>query len=267
MKNVLINISGYFHPVPLFLHPGTYLFELYGASGGGSQPGKGGFATGVLSLKQSLQVYLYTGGEGSYQDGGGCVEGGWNGGGRSCSTKFPSSGGGSSDVRLIKDDDSSRIIVAGAGGGSGEGRQTPYYGSHPGGDGGGYEGGSVKGYSSRTNENIYANGGTQSGPGTSFIMKFGNYINSNGKGSKGGDGAGGGYYGGGGGFDVTGGGGGSSYISPIFQSRNTISGSQTQYKGNGIITIYILKSSTCKYLETRSKFFSLTLIVIFYKNL
>ena len=254
VRTPLIRVTGIQNYIQLQLIPGSYLFELYGASGGGSQPGKGGFASGILHVTSPLNVFLFPGGKGSYLAGSGCLAGGWNGGGSVCTDKFGSSGGGASDVRLQPNNISSRIIVAGGGGGSGDG-QPRIENNCPGGDGGGYQGGKAVGFSSNfPGVRIYSNGGTQTSAGTSVVLKYGLYMNTDGSGAVGGKGAGGrnfggggggGYFGGGGGFDVTGGGGGSSYISSIFRDPKTLSGSQTKHIGDGIITIYQLTHYSC----------------------
>ena len=271
MLKQVIEINGFKEPFPLLLFPGKYLFELYGASGGGSQPGLGGFASGIFVLDHILQVYLLTGGEGSFIEGAGCIEGGWNGGGKVCTQKAGSSGGGSSDIRTDIDNIKSRIIVAGGGGGSGDGQTKKTYDCQ-GGDGGGYNGSTAVGYSSHfKDEYIYANGGTQDSPGTSFIYQLEGYTkNTNGIEEKGGEGAGGfyyggggggGYFGGGGGWDVTGGGGGSSFISDILFNPKTESGLN---KGNGRIIISLLGIfAQCKSLfPLRFQLFSYILIII-----
>jgi hypothetical protein len=133
---------------------GVYLFEVYGAQGGGSQSsgntaagigGKGGYASGKVHLEEGTFLYVYVGCVGSSSNSG-IVSGGFNGGGYNCgrSTSEPGNGGGgASDVRLVggawdnPDGLLSRIIVAGGGGGGGE--DTGETGGYGGGITGGLE--------------------------------------------------------------------------------------------------------------------------------
>jgi hypothetical protein len=133
-------------------YSGVYFFEAYGAQGGGRQKsgntqagigGKGGYAAGRVILEKRTILYVYVGCVGSSANVG-RAEGGYNGGGSSCSSRNPNDpgngGGGASDVRLTGGswDNSngllSRFIVAGGGGGGGEDCE-------PGGYGGGISGG------------------------------------------------------------------------------------------------------------------------------
>ena len=97
--------------------PGQYLFELWGASGGGISPGYGSFVSGILPIKEKLTLYFYIGQKGVNGN-----SSSFNGGGKGCI--YGSSGGGATDVRLVKGEWSefnslkSRIIVAAGGGGS-----------------------------------------------------------------------------------------------------------------------------------------------------
>ena len=97
--------------------PGYYVFELWGAAGGGPSPGFGAYVSGSIKLERMKKMHIYIGQKG--------INGGtlaWNGGGKGNS--LGSSGGGSTDVRLVDGDWNdfqslkSRIIVAAAGGGS-----------------------------------------------------------------------------------------------------------------------------------------------------
>ena len=270
MLKRIISVSNTNKSIPFLLPKGTFLFELYGASGGGKNAGKGGFASGLITTSHAQQLYLYPGGAGALYSSEGCYDGGWNGGGKVCSNKYGCTGGGASDVRLFDDNISSRIIVAGGGGGSGNGIISTTEWAIHGGSGGGLIGEESVGLSSHfENESFYAYGGTQSGPGNSTIRSYGeNPPNSAGYGPNGGDGAGGvnyggggggGYFGGGGGFDVTGGGGGSSYSSPIFKLCKTISGNKTNHIGDGIITIYRIFQRDC---DCNNIHFSRTLLFI-----
>ena len=127
----------------LFLAPGQYYFELYGAFGGyGSSQtphvtGLGGSVKGIIKLKKTQHFFLFIGGKGL--DRSIALESaGFNGG--APGVKGPGSdptggSGGATDIRIEKDKLESRIIVAGGGGSSGD-----WIYSGKGGDGGGIEG-------------------------------------------------------------------------------------------------------------------------------
>ena len=140
------------YPFHIFLIPGTYRIECYGAQGGSGlrdkiknyPGGKGAYVSGILSNRKPLFLYLYIGGKGSDASRPNReILGGWNGGGNG---KYEESddddsgaGGGATDIRLIggqwNDTKSlqSRIMVAAGGSGSAYGA----YGA-PGGDITGY---------------------------------------------------------------------------------------------------------------------------------
>ena len=152
------------HPITIDLLPGRYRVECYGAEGGtglqngnisGSFGGKGAYASGILTIKQTTQFHLFLGGQGTdgYNGYDKPSPGGWNGGGDSGKDTGSSpsdppdtsgGGGGATDIRLILPPEgeefdnneslSSRIIVAA--GGSGSAYDT--YGA-PGGDITGYK--------------------------------------------------------------------------------------------------------------------------------
>jgi hypothetical protein len=245
-------------PYKIHFPKGSYLVELWGASGGGNDGGKGGYAKGILNLTSSRTLYIYVGGAGkSTGSVNGCIEGGWNGGGKACSYGDQSSGGGATDIRLSKNDlYNDRIIVAGGGGGA---AGTRYYvgEKYSGGYGGGTKGGTAYGWSasrSKSYGELYATGGTQTEPGNAAIMVC-EFTNENGKWGAGGmcagcsfycGGGGGGYYGGAGGSDVTGGGGGSGYFDPNFISNGVLLGGNEKGKtGNGEIRIITLFNNNC----------------------
>ena len=170
----VLNIPFAEKPHFIILKPGKYLFEAYGASGGSfngtettarnttsdgcineekvdlyggntecrmytSQPGAGGYASGIFIARFSTPIYVVTGGQGKY--GAGDNEGGYNGGGSSCAEDSESgSGGGATDFRLFTNSLYSRILVAGGGGGSddsGSFNTTNYHGSDDGSGGSG----------------------------------------------------------------------------------------------------------------------------------
>lgn len=177
--------------------------ECWGAQGGGSQAGAGGYATADIPVTPGETLRVYVGGQGT--SGTYFVPGGYNGGGDRYdhgTSHGGSSGGGASDVRRGTDI-ANRLIVAA--GGAGEG-YTIF-----GGDGGGTTG--------ETGGNCGGTGGTQSAGGISCdpvncTLATNGSLGQGGAGqgyNAGGGGGGGGYYGGGGGCGG-GGGGGSSWV-------------------------------------------------------
>ena len=98
-----------------------YMFELWGASGGGTNGGKGAYlkAYSDQAYPVSQTLYVYVGGQGSG------TTGGWNGGANSTGAGY--GGGGASDISAVggewNDADrlQSRIIIAAGGGGAGTG--------------------------------------------------------------------------------------------------------------------------------------------------
>ena len=217
-------------PQTVTLGPGTYLFEAWGAQGGGGDPndltkgsraGKGGYTKGVITLTATNTFYVYVGGEGSPHS-----VGGYNGGGSSLRKRedapiWGNSGGGATDFRLVGGSPDninglrSRIMVAGGGGGSDD--YTADYAGEPYGtnDGTGGDGGGLTGGYGLANGIPSIGGGTQNGTANSAGYECGSF----GKGGEAaitadGGGGGGGYYGGNGSdHNNSGGGGGSSFIS------------------------------------------------------
>ena len=201
------------------LLPGIYLFECYGASGGGGNGasfhenydagGLGGYTSAIMAVLDTTIVYCYVGGAGYYGAGtnqyGGMV-GGWNGGGNG-GNSTSGSGGGATDFRVVggawNDTNSlrSRFLVAGGGGGSDN--KTDTYGD----DGSGGSGGGVE------SEGCWISGvyhpeyrATQT---TGYALGQGQHVSVNTDTG----GAGGGWYGGICSLNSNGGaGGGSSYI-------------------------------------------------------
>ena len=207
-------------------HSGSYLFELWGASGGedaksntSNVGGKGGYSSGKLNLNSGDIIYILVGQHGVDTSTGIPAPGGFNGGGNN--QRYGGSGGGASDIRINGTELTNRIIVAGGGGGA-------YGGSLAGngGDGGGFGENGTTG-----------TGGTQSsggnGGGILGVGGFSNLSNSGGAG-------GGGYYGGGAANSSWGsGGGGSSYVGGVLEG-NTTSGVN---EGNGLVVITVVYSS------------------------
>ena len=92
-----------------------------------STGGKGGYATGDLSVTAGNTVYVYVGGQGegfatcnTYMQSQPQKFGGWNGGGNGYGGTYPGTGGGgASDIRYGGTSISDRKIIAGGGGGGG----------------------------------------------------------------------------------------------------------------------------------------------------
>ena len=109
---------------------GTYLIELWGASGreGGSHEGTGAYTAGKITLNKDETLYVYVGQAGSARNSNGGAT--WNGGGSLTSCYGDGNngtGGGATDIRLVPSDPysqwnqfnslKSRIMVAAGGGG------------------------------------------------------------------------------------------------------------------------------------------------------
>ena len=271
-------------PYIVKLFPGKYLFELWGASGGGGEyAGKGAYVCGLITLNITTKFYINVGGKGDEPIKSGlAVAGGCNGGGKGGTTidKYYSGGGGGggSDIRTSKDEYESRIIVAGGGGGgvSKEGKAN-------GGDAGNLSGYDSQGF-------IQSLGGGKTNCKSYFQGKNGREGTDTSYGGEGGGGGGGGWYGGcasnnSGENTNSGGGGGSSYISghPSFKIKNEkyqftsyyiLDGKQKMlspegieeegHSGDGFIRISgftFYQNQTCNH-KNKSKTFSLFLFII-----
>lgn len=187
------------------LYNGTYVIETWGAQGGGTTGGYGGYSIGSYHLNKGDTVYVNVGGAGAN------LAAGYNGGGGTTSSGQYYGGGGASHVALDSgvlstlNGNIDKIIIVAAGGG-GTSPNNPQ-----GGHGGGIQG--VNGKDGACSSK-YGFGGTQTEPGKCAADS------SNGRGSFGqggvwGSGGGGGYWGGGGGTSggcYGSGGGGSGYI-------------------------------------------------------
>lgn len=221
------------------LYPGRYKLEVWGAQGGngsGRQTnlgGKGGYSSGIITLTEKTNVFVYVGGQGGSILDTSAGAGGFNGGGdivvnAHSNSIYRGAGGGATDIRIGTDSLYARVIVAGGGGGAGgNNNQGSCEFSGEWGQGGGVNG--VKGadFVCNTPHTRYGGrGGTQtaggiyglygdSEQGTERSGTFGvggtggNYpINIYGGGA-----GGGGWYGGGGGAGGGGyGGGGSGWV-------------------------------------------------------
>jgi len=139
----------------------------YGASGGdsfrGAIGGKGGIATGDLSVDVGEVLSINVGGTGLISAGG--FNGGGNGGSTNSSTSRGAGGGGATDVRQGGSTLASRVIVAGGGGGAGGDRVASQGPGSGGGGGGGYYGGGGGGGYRATG----GNGGTQTEGGSGGV--------------------------------------------------------------------------------------------------
>jgi hypothetical protein len=222
----------------------TVKLQLYGAGGGHSKGGQGGYVEGIvdLSLISSKKCYVVVGGAGSTSNtatsGVLYTTGGINGGGRGVSNNSNGNdtggGGGATDVRLVNVTaytTAQRILVAGGGGG---GTSNSYADAN----------GGNAGYPTAPNvpDAGYggADGGTQSSGG-SLNGSFGlGGENANNTGWNGG--GGGGYYGGGACKVQHGGGAGgsgyydSSYITS-FSYTSSGGGANANTSGYAVITL------------------------------
>ena len=231
---------GYTGSAQTFIVPAgvtSVIIEAWGAQGGGSYGGNGGYASGTLSVTPGQALAIYVGGQGGTN-----AAAGWNGGGLGGydlqnGGATSGGGGGASDVRA----GGVSVIIAGGGGGACiEGGENA-----PGGTGGGMSGSNAPNCINA----IGGAGGTQSGPGIVFTTSRGATSGSGSQGGNGssavqawaGGGGGGGYFGGAGGTSTqdhpagygAGGGGGSSYIGGV-SGGTTQSG---QRSGNGYVRI------------------------------
>ena len=210
--------------------------EAWGASGGNAvvgfgMGGRGGYATGTLTVTPGDTFYVYVGGVGDDHG-----TGGFNGGG-DAGIEDSAGGGGASDVRTSTSL-SDRVIVAGGGGGAAyESAWSSGWavgnGTCSGGDGGGTTGSDGSSWQSACQGGT---GGSQSSGGTSNgTFGQGGAPRSSAFGDMGG--GGGGWYGGGAGGDCTGyngcGGGGSSYVGGV-SGGTTSTGVNS---GDGAVTI------------------------------
>lgn len=247
--------------------PGTYKLEAWGAQGGyrssSTYGGKGGYATGIVSLKEADQLFIYVGGAGGNGTSG-CgstiCPGGFNGGGYRY--KYYG-GGGASDIRINTDSLYARVIVAGGGGSDGAtGKKGMYGGGSTGGSStesysgcssycgkGGTQ--TYSGYSASYTVTTQATTGLTSNSSTNYGGGFGfgggGVYLSSGYGGAGG----GGWYGGSGtapdgsGDDDRGGGGGSGWIYTE-STYTTWANANSSIKANWTLTsdYYLTSAST-----------------------
>lgn len=256
---------------PYIAVPGSYKLEVWGAQGGGYSSGSGGaggYTSGILTVTEDTNLYVYVGGAGSYTSSNARTAGGFNGGGYSGYGAYAGSGGGATDIRIGNTGTAYRVIVAGGGGGGGY-YSSSYYGT---GGAGGSTGGAGynKYYASTTRTYGCGQGGSSTAGGYYGYYSSSSYGGSSGSFGTGGSasstsstysrggGGGGGWYGGGGaGYYpssyyyryICGGGGGSSYAYTTSHSASSLdskyyltSASYTSgaRSGNGTATITVM---------------------------
>lgn len=216
------------------LPPATYKLECWGAEGGHTNAsygtnyieGHGGYASGVLVLTESTDLFINVGGAGTHSSAGTVALGGFNGGGNGyASARATTSGGGGSDIRIGTDSLYARILVAGGGGGgrdAGGQNNTQVIGRSCGGGTIGLQGGTYDSSSVTPSVNRNGRGGGGGGYDQAGVtgradngetlrqaqFGLGGYCSNS---STYGEGGGGGWYGGGAGSADADGGGGSSY--------------------------------------------------------
>lgn len=200
----------------------TYQIELWGAKGGGTNGGKGGYVKGNIELDQGETIYIYVGGQGDSNGNGGYNGGGNVGVSEPINHERNDGGGGATDVRLVsglwnnKTSLNSRIMVAAGGGGANNDGTNKYGYGFYGGPGRGLTGSTAEASGSSIIQNMTGKDASQTsgGAGGESTAADGNDGNRN-KGNQGGFG-----YGGNGQTSKNtqtlsggAGGGGSSYIS------------------------------------------------------
>jgi hypothetical protein len=180
---------------------GKYKVEVWGAQGGGSNGGKGGYAVGTINLAAGETIAVSVGGQGSRGAGG--YNGGGGGGSAGQVNIRGFGGGGATDVRVGGTGFDKRVIVAGGGGGGSGGYY--YTSSASGGTVTEVNTGVAGGASGLAGVSGYYSGGGQSGTATGIGLggaRMEPPTNTNDRYNcyaGGGGGGGGGYYGGGGG--------------------------------------------------------------------
>ena len=142
------------------LHPGTYIFETWGAQGG-YNGGLGGYSRGVIQFSYARKINIHIGSMGlSAECESKIIDAGFNGGGKALAhsnqqngCRYAGSGGGATDIRMHGNTLYNRVIVAGGGGGS---TQDP---------GGFYKGGSGGGSNGVSTTNIPSQAANKTSPG------------------------------------------------------------------------------------------------------
>ena len=210
------------------LPAGKYKLEAWGASGGGRNPGKGGYSTGTVTFNSETTVYIVVGQSAGAYNGGGIGCHGYGGG----ATHFATANG---ELAALSDNKNSVLLVAGGGAGGSSGAGGAGGGANQSGTSGG-DGCGTKG-----------EGATVSGPGNAYFSgAFGKGGSNSGWNTCGG---GGGLYGGGGSYesysrnddDDAGAGGGSGFAS---SSLTDVSGITGEHSGNGYAKITVIEAHT-----------------------
>lgn len=238
-------------PFEYIANPGRYLLECWGAQGGNVtspflEGGKGGYASGYLTLTEQKKLYIFPGEKGSEEY---RITYGQGGFGRNAAGF--TSGGGMSMISLDYATNESGILFAAGGGGSLY--SSDYGGLHAGGYGGGEKGGDGEFDSNNPSERAF--GATQSSGGTTKEPQNngGKYYGGSDKSGGSASGGGGGYYGGASGYSSgAAGSGGSSFIDSKLTDPQNIPGNKpmpSQYsltakdtgnRGHGAVRITIL---------------------------
>lgn len=210
------------------LPAGKYKLEAWGASGGGRNPGKGGYSAGTVTFANETTVYIVAGQSAGTYNGGGIGCHGYGGG----ATHFATANG---ELAALSNNKNSVLLVAGGGAGGSSGAGGAGGGANQSGTTGG-DGCGTKG-----------EGATVSGPGNAYFSgSFGKGGSNSGWNTCGG---GGGLYGGGGSYesysrnddDDAGAGGGSGYAS---SSLTDVSGITGEHSGNGYAKITVIEAHT-----------------------
>ena len=210
------------------LPAGKYKLEAWGASGGGRNPGKGGYSAGTVTFANETTVYIVAGQSAGTYNGGGIGCHGYGGG----ATHFATANG---ELAELSNNKNSVLLVAGGGAGGSSGAGGAGGGANQSGTTGG-DGCGTKG-----------EGATVSGPGNAYFSgSFGKGGSNSGWNTCGG---GGGLYGGGGSYesysrnddDDAGGGGGSGFAS---SSLTDVSGITGEHSGNGYAKITVIEAHT-----------------------
>lgn len=226
----------------------TYTLKVYGAQGGGSAGGKGGYSTGRVKFTSNTALYIGVGQQGIQN--GSTLTGGYNGGGNGAygSSGGGSGGGGATHIAksnnrgVLANYNSYRTEVLLVGGGGGGVATTAL-----GGSGGGTNGGNEHRQYAPSGYDGY--GGTQTaggakGASNASAGSFGKGGNAYTDGNRSAGGGGGGWFGGGGGYggSIAGydgnGGGGSGYIGGVTSGTGSTSNGQRSGNGYAEITIY-----------------------------
>ena len=267
LDNGLVREFEFNHAMQTFVAPsdGIYKLEVWGASGGNAgvsdygyvySGGRGGYATGLVTLSKGQKLYIVVGAKGGDMVKGSSALGGYNGGGNSPTipgsellSPWGAAGGGATHIATapgllstLSNQRDSVLIVAGAGGGANLRRDN--YGEGNGGYGGGTTGGNGTSANHTNGDYGLGTGGTQTAGGYYITYTQGgvatnhtgdDYSGGFGYGHGGQSGGGAGWYGGGG-SSHGGAGGGSSYIGGL-TNGSTIAGNEAMPTYDGTSTM------------------------------